>query len=142
MCECVCVRVYVCGVCVCVCKRALGKIIAILTYLNLCLTEQDTTRSKKGEKNLLFCHSHSKVYNIIHWILCFQVYATMPDQLRLEQADPDKLAEHIKDLAHQLYLNVGRHVLPLMIFSSRADTEAESQTLQLIKAKASISVLI
>ena len=39
-------------------------------------------------------------------MVVFQVYATMLDQLRLEQADPDKMAEHIKDLAHQLYLNV------------------------------------
>nr|KAG5695683.1 hypothetical protein BaRGS_022360 [Batillaria attramentaria] len=35
-----------------------------------------------------------------------EVYATMQDQLRLEQMDHDKMAEHIKDLAHQLYLNV------------------------------------
>lgn len=36
-----------------------------------------------------------------------QVYATMPEQLHLEQSDHEKVAENIKDLAHQLYLNVG-----------------------------------
>ncbi|XP_076471850.1 myotubularin-related protein 13-like isoform X2 [Babylonia areolata] len=34
-----------------------------------------------------------------------EVYAMMPEQLRLEQSDPEKVAEHIKELAHQLYLN-------------------------------------
>ncbi|KAL8615600.1 hypothetical protein ACOMHN_026590 [Nucella lapillus] len=34
-----------------------------------------------------------------------EVYASMPDQLRVEHSDPEKLAEHIKDLAHQLNLN-------------------------------------
>ena len=47
-----------------------------------------------------------------------QVYATMPDQLRQEQADPDKVAEHIKELAHQLYLNVSLFVCFCSVFSS------------------------
>ncbi|XP_070199867.1 myotubularin-related protein 13-like isoform X2 [Littorina saxatilis] len=34
-----------------------------------------------------------------------EVYATMPDQLRTEHVEPDKMMEHIKELAHQLYLN-------------------------------------
>ncbi|PVD33551.1 hypothetical protein C0Q70_04808, partial [Pomacea canaliculata] len=34
-----------------------------------------------------------------------EVYATMPEQLHLEQSDHEKVAENIKDLAHQLYLN-------------------------------------
>ena len=45
-----------------------------------------------------------------------QVYATMPDQLRQEQADPDKVAEHIKDLAHQLYLSVSLFVCFRSVF--------------------------
>ncbi|KAK3103033.1 hypothetical protein FSP39_015926, partial [Pinctada imbricata] len=34
-----------------------------------------------------------------------EVYASMQDQLKLERADPDKMIDHIKDLAKQLHTN-------------------------------------
>ncbi|KAL5006472.1 hypothetical protein ScPMuIL_015278 [Solemya velum] len=34
-----------------------------------------------------------------------EVYATMQDQLREEMDNPDKVHEHLKELAHQLYVN-------------------------------------
>lgn len=39
-----------------------------------------------------------------------KVYANIHDQLTEESADPNKVMEHIKDLAKQLHTNVSFHV--------------------------------